>query len=227
MVARVPFGIDSSVRSTVRMRVERRLISSTVPTRPLKLQVSPTRITSSPNREIPPNRFSIVFCAETDGEAADAESGERGGQVETKHAHNSKGGGDDDDCFGDTLSEQNERTGAGAAAGDGAFAQPIHAAREQAQRQPAEADDEYHARRDEVIMAVQKWHAEITDQDTMNHHSEHQPDWPGDFSPIGKLWLLAVLDVLLVCLLGVEPRPGSSSREPDRNRRADQRDARW
>ena len=51
------------VRSGVRMRVERRPMCMTVPVRSPKRQTSPTKTGRSPITEIPPNRFSIVFCA--------------------------------------------------------------------------------------------------------------------------------------------------------------------
>src|SRR5579864_5437582 len=51
------------VRSGVRMRVERSPICMTVPVRSPKRQTSPTETGRSPITEIPPNRFSIVFCA--------------------------------------------------------------------------------------------------------------------------------------------------------------------
>jgi hypothetical protein len=57
------FGIVTSVRSAVRMRVERRPMSSTVPSCCPTLQASPTRTGRSAITEKPPKRFSSVFCA--------------------------------------------------------------------------------------------------------------------------------------------------------------------
>ena len=54
MVASDPFGIESCDRSGVRVLVERRLMSSTVPTRSPNLQASPSRMTSSASTETPP-----------------------------------------------------------------------------------------------------------------------------------------------------------------------------
>ncbi len=54
---------STSVRSGVRIRVERSPMSSTVPVRSPNRHVSPTRTGQSLITATPPNRFSIVFWA--------------------------------------------------------------------------------------------------------------------------------------------------------------------
>ena len=61
--ASVPFGTTSIFWSRVRSFKERRPISSTVPSRSPILQKSPTCTALSISNEMPPKRFSRVFCA--------------------------------------------------------------------------------------------------------------------------------------------------------------------
>ncbi len=63
MVENSAFGMETRVRSRVRIRVERMPISSTVPTSSPKRQKSPTRTGASATSVMPPKRFSRVFCA--------------------------------------------------------------------------------------------------------------------------------------------------------------------
>ena len=63
MSASLPFGRLMSVRSSVRIWVERMPIRSTLPVKSSTFTKSPTRKGWSAAREIEPKRFSIVFCA--------------------------------------------------------------------------------------------------------------------------------------------------------------------
>ena len=63
MSASLPFGRLISVRSGVRIWVERMPIRSTLPVKSSILTRSPTRNGWSAARAIEPKRFSIVFCA--------------------------------------------------------------------------------------------------------------------------------------------------------------------
>ena len=71
-------GIVVSVRSTPRIRVERRPIASTVPRlSPYPAARSPTAMGLSANRLRPPIRFSDRrLCRKGEGQPADAESGD-------------------------------------------------------------------------------------------------------------------------------------------------------
>ena len=85
MVASAPLGMESSVRSAVRMRVERRLMSSTVPTRSPKRQVvADANDFVGQNGNSAEKIFERLLRGEGDGNAADAEAGEHRGQVEAE-----------------------------------------------------------------------------------------------------------------------------------------------
>jgi beta-1,4-mannooligosaccharide phosphorylase len=58
-----PLGMLTIVRSSVRMRVGRSPMCITVPMWLPNRQKSPTKTGPSPITEMPPKRFSIVFCA--------------------------------------------------------------------------------------------------------------------------------------------------------------------
>ena len=84
-VASAPLGIETSVLSGVRMRVERRLMSSTVPVRSPMRQVSPDADDFvAQERNASEEILQSFLSGESDGDTADAQSGECGLHVEAE-----------------------------------------------------------------------------------------------------------------------------------------------
>ncbi len=136
--------------------------------------------------------FNRLLCAEADGQAPDAEAGQSSGEVEAKRAHHCEPGKQHHHDLKHALSQQYQRSRTRAAPGDRAVAQPFHAAREHAQSEPPDPHDQHHPRRQVVVVTVQQGQAKETNENAMDHHSQHQPHGSGDFAPVRKLGLLAV-----------------------------------
>ena len=110
MVASDPLGIEVGPVG-VRTRVERRLISSTVPTLSPKRQKSPTRMTSSPRiGNAAEEVFQRFLRRKCDGETADTDSSEEGGQVEAQGAEDGENCQQENGSLEHPLAQNHERT---------------------------------------------------------------------------------------------------------------------
>ncbi len=105
------------------MRVERRLMSSTVPTRSPKRQTSPTWMTSSASREMPPKRFSRLFWAAKATAIPPIPSPARAVvMLKPRVLSIRKMREDENQRFQDALTQKHDRARAGSSGVDGALA---------------------------------------------------------------------------------------------------------
>ena len=162
MVASAPLGMETSVRASVRMRVERRLMSSTVPD-----AVAETAVVADADDFIGQNGnsakkiFECLLCGECDGNAANAESGEHGGQVEAQDADRGQDGDDHHQRCQQPLAQYHQGSGADAARADGMDAQALHREAGGAQQKPEETDADDNPDGPGVIKTWQQRQAEV------------------------------------------------------------------
>ena len=160
-------------------------MSSTVPTRSPKRQMSPMRMTSSPRIETPPKRFSSVFCAAKAMAIPPMPSpASRRGEIEAERAQD---GENRQQTKIATLSMRSPRI----------MSEPVpirpersgalpHASQHFPQdppQQPVEADDRYHSGDLLVAMPLQHRNAKVRHQNAVGQRPQHQPQRPHERTP--------------------------------------------
>src|SRR4030095_7275159 len=142
-VATWPLGTLSIVRSSVRIRVERRPTRSTVPNVPPSLRKSPTRTALSKTREKPPMTFSRVFCrARPTAMPADPKPGQCCRGIDAKVGERRDNPSANDEDVGDPVRESQQRNALPEVRRRAALPRVAFAEVVQQQQQPHRARDE-------------------------------------------------------------------------------------
>ena len=160
----------------VRTRVERRLISSTVP----DLVAEAAEIAhpydfvtqnGNPAEEI----FQRLLRRKSNGEAADAHSGEQGREIEAQRAQYGENRQQENGGLEHTLAQNHERTGPHPSGKNGALPHASQYFPQDSPEQPVGADDRHHSGDLLVTMPLQHGKTNVAHQNAMGQRPQHQP----------------------------------------------------
>src|SRR5579871_470259 len=137
--------------------------------------ITDTEYLISQHRDATEKVLDRLLSAETDGKAADAQSGQRCAHVESQIAEHCKNAEDEDDEFQDALAEQHERARTGVTASQCTTANAEQGPPDEAPDKPRHADDQCDRRGLEIVMTRPQRHAEIHRAPLMDDRASQQP----------------------------------------------------